>query len=590
MDSQPGPSRKRVRVTDSDFEQTVTQWYEESDDENWSEKSDAEAILSDHNSDSEQSAADSEGQENSEIEESLDGDVNEYFYGKNKFCWSRKPLASSRSRTPRQNIVIQLPGLRPPLRNKTSLTEKEAWTALFSEEMLELIVKYSNQKLAKMRQKYKDPTKSDLRDLDIIELNGFLGLLIYTAAFRSNHENIRSLFATDGTGRDIFRCVMNINRYAILLQALRFDDADTREERKQNNPTAAVSEIFEKFVNNCQSSYSIGALACVDEMLISFRGRSKFKMYIPNKPCKYGLKLMALTDARNNYFLNGYIYCGKDSDGHGLSEEEKTLSKPTQAVLRLTAPIQNTNRNITADNWFTSVELVNILREKKLTYVGTIRRNKPQIPPEFLPARKRIIGSSVYGYSENITLLSYVPKTNKAVLLVSSMHSLPAQDPEVNKPEIISFYNNSKAGVDTLDQKCAIYSTGRRTRRWPMAIFFRILDICGANAFIIFSNTKDNIEETRLDFMKNLAKQLVTEELERRQGNPRLRQEVKLSIGNILGKESKEAEEQEMSTKLAVRKYCYNCPKKLKRKTSTLCRKCRQPVCLQCSSVICNTC
>lgn len=378
-----------------------------------------------------------------------------------------------------------------------------------------------------------------------------------------------------------------MNRFAVLLQCLRFDDADTRDVRKKENPLAAISEIFDKFVSNCQSAYTIGSLTCIDEMLISFRGRCKFKMYIPNKPCKYGLKLMALTDARNNYFLNGYIYTGKNSDGTTLRDIDQSLSKPTQAVLRLSAPIQGTNRNITADNWFTSVQLVKTLKEKKLTYVGTIRRNKPEIPREFLPDRKRKVGSATYGFSEDLSLVSYVPKKNKAVLLVSSMHFLPSQDTDVNKPEIISFYNNSKSGVDTLDQKCANYSCGRRTRRWPLAIFYRIIDICAANAFVIFSSVRDNPETIRLNFMKNLAKQLVTAEIQRRKTNPRLRQEIKVSIRNFLGEEE---ENTQHDTKLAIRKYCSICPKKLKRKTSTLCCKCKNPVCLQCSSAVCYKC
>lgn len=88
--------------------------------------------------------------------------------------------------------------------------------------------------------------------------------------------------------------------------------------------------------------------------------------------------------------------------------------------------------------------------------------------------------------------------------------------------------------------------------------------------------------------MKNLAKQLVTDELERRLDNPRLRQEVRTSIRKVLGKE----EEQTVSggDKLATRKYCCICPKKLKRKTSTLCRRCNRPVCGQCSFVVCNNC
>ncbi|KAJ8957148.1 hypothetical protein NQ314_006595 [Rhamnusium bicolor] len=123
-------------------------------------------------------------------------------------------------------------------------------------------------------------------------------------------------------------------------------------------------------------------MTCIDEMLVAFRGRRKFnKMYIPNKPDKYGLKITWCTDARTGYFYNGYIYTGRDSDGRGLPNEDKKYSKPTQSVFRLTQPIYNTNRSVTFDNWFTSVELVTIMKQRGLTCIGTIRKNKREIRP-----------------------------------------------------------------------------------------------------------------------------------------------------------------------------------------------------------------
>lgn len=148
-------------------------------------------------------------------------------------------------------------------------------------------------------------------------------MLLFTAIFKSNHEDLRSIFATDGPGRDIFRCVTNVNRFAVILSALRFDDSRARVERSNKDKLAAISQIFNAFINNFQKVYSIGTCVWVEEMLVSFRRRSKFKMYMPQKPCKYGLKIMALTDARNGYLLNPHIYCGKDSDGYELSQDLK---------------------------------------------------------------------------------------------------------------------------------------------------------------------------------------------------------------------------------------------------------------------------
>ncbi|XP_039294151.1 uncharacterized protein LOC120353654 [Nilaparvata lugens] len=60
----------------------------------------------------------------------------------------------------------------------------------------------------------------------------------------------------------------------------------------------------------------------------------------------------------------------------------------------------------------------------------------------------------------------------RAVVLISSMHhdGVILNDREGKLPEIIDFYNITKVGVDSLDQKCAQFSVSRRTQRWPMTV------------------------------------------------------------------------------------------------------------------------
>lgn len=101
-------------------------------------------------------------------------------------------------------------------------------------------------------------------------------------------------------------------------------------------------------------------------MLVAFRGRCKFKVYMPKKPARYGIKIMCLTDARNNYLYNAYIYSGKGSDSISLDSSEKKLKIPTQAVIGLSKGVEKSNRNITADNWFSSVQVVQELQKRGL--------------------------------------------------------------------------------------------------------------------------------------------------------------------------------------------------------------------------------
>lgn len=103
----------------------------------------------------------------------------------------------------------------------------------------------------------------------------------------------------------------------MLLICIRFDDADSRPDKLKTDPLAAISELFSLFIANCKSAYVPGSYLCVDEMLVSFRGRCKFVIYMPNKPAKYGLKILIVCDAETFYVCNAYtyIYYGKKSDG-----------------------------------------------------------------------------------------------------------------------------------------------------------------------------------------------------------------------------------------------------------------------------------
>ncbi|KAJ8927329.1 hypothetical protein NQ314_020220 [Rhamnusium bicolor] len=249
------------------------------------------------------------------------------------------------------------------------------WCLPFTHNMLSHIVEWTNCKIREMQSKYQLQSTSQ-KETDVVELKTFFGLLIFTSVFNSNHENIETLFATDGSGREIFRAVMSAKRFPILLSALRFDNRVDREERRKVDPTAPISFNFKSFFENCQNVYGVGQSATIDEVLVSFRGRCRFKMYMQMKPCKYGIKIKALTDARNSYLFNAYKDSGKNSDGIGLIDEYKRFSKPTQTVLRLAEPLFGSNLNITVDNWLSSIELVNILSKNKLTYVGTLKKKQ----------------------------------------------------------------------------------------------------------------------------------------------------------------------------------------------------------------------
>ena len=157
---------------------------------------------------------------------------------------------------------------------------------------------------------------------------------------------------------------MSKKRFVFLLYCLRFDDCISRNERKLYDKLAPIRKLYKEFVKLCVSNYSPSANCTVDESLLGFRGRCGFKVYIPNKPAKYGIKVYVLADNESSYCIKSKVYLGK-----GTHNSNSHLPIPTQAVLELTDCLNKTNRSITTDNYYISISLEKELKECGLTVV-----------------------------------------------------------------------------------------------------------------------------------------------------------------------------------------------------------------------------
>ena len=165
-----------------------------------------------------------------------------------------------------------------------------------------------------------------------------------------------------------------------------------------------------------------------------------------------------------------------------------------------------------------------------------------------------------------MTLISHVPKKNKAVCLVSSMHHSESIDEYTGKPEIIAYYNSTKGGVDEIDKKCSIYTCSRRSRRWPMVIFYRMLDISTVNAHVLYQADGTNTIE-RGQFIKILARSAVLAHMQRRVYNIHIPRDIRVNLTRILDSDLPPVPQITENTP-KTRKTCLTCPPKLKRKST----------------------
>lgn len=380
---------------------------------------------------------------------------------------------------------------------------------------------------------------------------------------------------------------MSLNRFRFLTRCLRFDDIRDRDERKAIDKLASIRELFEQFLTSFQNNFIPSEYLTVDEQLLAFRGRCSFKQYIPSKPAKYGVKVFALVDAKTGYTVNLEVYVGTQPEGPFRSENSAQAT-----VNRLVTPIQGTNRNITGDNWFSSVPLAySLLREKKLTYVGTLRKNKREIPQQFLANKNREEKSTLFGFQEQCTIASYVPKKNKAVILISTMHNDDAIDHDTGddqKPEMVTFYNRTKIGVDLVDQLCQNYNVARNTHRWPMVVFFDLLNISAINALTIYKLNSINKTVKRREFIENCAWELIKEQIKYRSTLNVLPSELRRRAKDLLGI----PDVQEIPTKAANKsvRRCSICPRNKDKSTRKICIKCKSFMCKDHCREICITC
>lgn len=199
----------------------------------------------------------------------------------------------------------------------------------------------------------------------------------------------------------------------------------------------------------------------------------------------------------------------------------------------------------------------------------------------------------MFAYSHQLTLLSYCPakKNKKIVLMLSTMHEKGDEANEnKNLPDIIQFYNETKGGVDTMDQLCHTYSCSRKTRRWPLCLFYNLLNIIGINGMILLkgSNTREKeIIINRRLFLKELAMALVRPHMMSRLNTPTLPRHLRETICRVL-KMNEEIQAPDKPEQLTGR--CAFCTRSQDRKSRVKCSICKKFVCLEHQKKICPTC
>ncbi|XP_048854023.1 nucleolar protein dao-5-like isoform X36 [Brienomyrus brachyistius] len=430
------------------------------------------------------------------------------------------------------------------------------------------------------------------KDMDDVDMHAFYGVLILSSVYKSKREKPRSLWDPK-TGRPIFSAVMSWMDFNKCTNCLRFDKWKKECARQQEDELAEIQPVWDKWVEQLPLMYNPGSNVTVDERLIKFKGRCSFKQYMPSKLARYGIKIWAACDAASSYAWNMQICTEKAKD---------VISKRDQGMRVMFDMTQGlSGHHITCGGFFTSYDLGQKLLKRNMTMVGPILRKKPELPPEISTLKERKVTSSEFLYTANTTLVSYISRKGKNVILMSTLHREgQISDREDKKPEMILHYNATKGGVDNLDRLMACYSCQRKTLRWPHMIFYNMMDISAYNAFVIWLAIQPDWEKSNSNkrwrlFLEELGRELVLPHIQRTERIPRapaaalvirrFRVEAAVTTGAGFNPPLPTA-----AAGGVLEKRCQDCPPWKDATTASVCTTCKRFICVKHRVKLCFGC
>ena len=145
-----------------------------------------------------------------------------------------------------------------------------------------------------------------------------------------------------------------------------------------------VRPLIDSLKHAFSSCFSPSQVLVVDEAMIAFKGRDKFKQYIKSKPTRWGYKVWCI--AGDGYLLGFNVYTGKST----ISSPSTEASIIHQSVISLIQPYYNRGHILYCDNLFTSPVLFNELQRHGVRACGTLRPNRKHLPPDLISSAKEL--------------------------------------------------------------------------------------------------------------------------------------------------------------------------------------------------------
>ncbi|CAG5059230.1 unnamed protein product [Parnassius apollo] len=233
-------------------------------------------------------------------------------------------------------------------------------------QLIEHTNKYGEALCNKNRPMTRHSRRYSFRKVDEDEFFKFLGLCLLQGQISVPKKRKLFTYSDILYYHPIFPYVMSQRRFEQILRCLYASDLNAKGSAKISSFIDNMCQIFQ----NC---YKPEKELSLDESLLLFRGRLKFRQYMKGKKARYGIKFYELTTAEG-FVLNIIMYTGKTDDPSDKGKKTENL------VLRLMRPYMLKGHHLFMDNYYNSVPLSEKLLDLKTHTNGTLRANRKDNP------------------------------------------------------------------------------------------------------------------------------------------------------------------------------------------------------------------
>ena len=156
----------------------------------------------------------------------------------------------------------------------------EFWTLLVTETN-----RFADQYFAENKP---NTSSSKWEPVHVQEMKVFIGLILLMGIIHKpslpQYWSLDTLLLTP-----IFSQAMKRNRFYLILKFLHFNDNSTYDAADENvDRLHKVRPLIDLFRNRCKDVFQPGQNLSVDESLVLFKGRLKFRQYVKTKRARFG--------------------------------------------------------------------------------------------------------------------------------------------------------------------------------------------------------------------------------------------------------------------------------------------------------------